>query len=62
MSHRYAHGRWSTVAQLAAGAGAGFYVLPEVEDEVLVGFVEGEPVVTRSLLDEAPLDGETACW
>jgi uncharacterized protein involved in type VI secretion and phage assembly len=34
---------WARVAQPAAGAGRGFYWLPEVNDEVLVAFEMGEP-------------------
>jgi uncharacterized protein involved in type VI secretion and phage assembly len=33
---------WVSVIQPAAGAGRGFYWLPEVEDEVLVAFERGE--------------------
>ena len=33
---------WARVVQPAAGAGRGFYWLPEVEDEVLVAFERGE--------------------
>lgn len=35
-------GDWCRVAQPAAGAGRGFYWLPQVEDEVLVAFERGE--------------------
>jgi uncharacterized protein involved in type VI secretion and phage assembly len=34
---------WARVAQPAAGAGRGFYWLPEVNDEVLLAFEMGEP-------------------
>jgi uncharacterized protein involved in type VI secretion and phage assembly len=34
---------WARVAQPAAGAGRGFYWLPEVGDEVLIAFELGEP-------------------
>ncbi len=34
---------WARVAQPAAGAGRGFYWLPEVEDEVLIAFELGQP-------------------
>ena len=34
---------WARVSQPAAGAGRGFYWLPEVGDEVLVAFELGEP-------------------
>jgi len=43
---------WVRVVQPAAGAGRGFYWLPEVEDEVLVAFERGEasrPYVVGSL-------------
>ena len=33
---------WARVSQPAAGAGRGFYWIPEVEDEVLVAFERGE--------------------
>jgi uncharacterized protein involved in type VI secretion and phage assembly len=34
---------WARVAQPAAGAGRGFYWIPEIEDEVLVAFELGDP-------------------
>jgi phage protein D/phage baseplate assembly protein gpV len=34
---------WARVVQPGAGANRGFLVLPEVKDEVLVGFVHGDP-------------------
>ena len=34
---------WARVAQPYAGAGGGFFAMPEVGDEVLVAFVEGDP-------------------
>lgn len=43
---------WCRVAQPSAGAGRGFYWLPQVEDEVLVAFERGEanvPYVIGSL-------------
>ena len=43
---------WIRVAQPAAGAGRGFYWLPHVNDEVLIGFERGEahrPYVVGSL-------------
>ncbi|HWE22704.1 MAG TPA: phage baseplate assembly protein V [Myxococcales bacterium] len=36
-------GDWARVAQPAAGAGRGFYWLPEVGDEVLIAFELGQP-------------------
>jgi len=45
-------GDWCRVAQPAAGAGRGFYWLPQVNDEVLVAFERGEarqPYVIGSL-------------
>ena len=43
---------WCRVAQPSAGAGRGFYWIPQVEDEVLVAFVYGDannPVILGSL-------------
>jgi uncharacterized protein involved in type VI secretion and phage assembly len=43
---------WARVAQPAAGAGRGFYWIPEINDEVLVAFERGdarEPVVLGAL-------------
>lgn len=43
---------WCRVAQPAAGAGRGFYLLPQVSDEVLIAFERGEahrPYVIGSL-------------
>jgi phage protein D/phage baseplate assembly protein gpV len=34
---------WARVVQPGAGADRGFLILPEVKDEVLVGFVHGDP-------------------
>jgi uncharacterized protein involved in type VI secretion and phage assembly len=34
---------WARVAQPYAGAESGFYTMPEIGDEVLVGFEEGDP-------------------
>ncbi len=45
-------GDWCRVAQPSAGAGRGFYWVPQVSDEVLVAFVRGEahmPIVIGSL-------------
>jgi len=35
---------WARVVTPMAGAGRGFYCLPEVDDEVLVAFEHGSPV------------------
>jgi uncharacterized protein involved in type VI secretion and phage assembly len=53
---------WARVAQPAAGAGRGFYWLPEVSDEVLVAFERGEaqrPYVIGALWNgqDKPMDG-----
>jgi uncharacterized protein involved in type VI secretion and phage assembly len=53
---------WARVAQPAAGAGRGFYWLPEVNDEVLVAFERGEanrPYVVGSVWNgkDKPMDG-----
>jgi len=53
---------WVRVVQPAAGAGRGFYWLPEVNDEVLVAFDHGEakqPFVLGSLWNgkDKPMDG-----
>jgi len=53
---------WARVAQPAAGAGRGFYWLPQVNDEVLVAFERGEahtPYVIGSLWNgkDKPMDG-----
>lgn len=52
---------WCRVAQPAAGAGRGFYWLPQVSDEVLVAFERGEahrPYVIGSLWNgkDKPMD------
>jgi len=46
---------WARVASPMAGAGRGFYCLPEPEDEVIVSFVHGDiryPVVLGALWNE----------
>jgi uncharacterized protein involved in type VI secretion and phage assembly len=53
---------WVRVTQPAAGAGRGFYWLPEVSDEVLVAFERGEaqrPYVVGALWNgkDKPMDG-----
>ena len=53
---------WVRVVQPAAGAGRGFYWIPEVEDEVLVAFERGEshrPYVIGALWNgkDKPMDG-----
>jgi uncharacterized protein involved in type VI secretion and phage assembly len=53
---------WVRVTQPAAGAGRGFYWLPEVNDEVLVAFERGEaqrPYVVGALWNgkDKPMDG-----
>jgi uncharacterized protein involved in type VI secretion and phage assembly len=53
---------WARVTQPAAGAGRGFYWLPEVNDEVLVAFERGEaqrPYVVGALWNgkDKPMDG-----
>ena len=53
---------WVRVVQPAAGAGRGFYWLPEVSDEVLVAFERGEaqkPYVVGALWNgkDKPMDG-----
>jgi len=57
---------WARVIGTGAGAGRGTYWLPEVNDEVLIGFEQGDmsrPVVIGGLWngeDEPPLDSGTA--
>jgi uncharacterized protein involved in type VI secretion and phage assembly len=53
---------WARVVQPAAGAGRGFYWIPEVNDEVLVAFERGEanrPFVVGALWNgkDKPMDG-----
>ena len=53
---------WCRVAQPAAGAGRGFYFVPQVNDEVLIAFERGEanqPYVIGSLWNgqDKPMDG-----
>ena len=56
---------WARVAQPAAGAGRGFYWLPEVGDEVLIAFELGQanrPYVLGALWNgkDKPMDGAYA--
>src|SRR5579859_5028492 len=56
---------WARVVQPAAGAGRGFYWLPEVNDEVLVAFQLGDahvPYVLGALWNgkDKPMDGAYA--
>jgi len=47
---------WATVAQIYAGDGYGAYWIPEIDDQVIVAFMQGQlrqPIVVGSLYSQA---------
>jgi hypothetical protein len=65
VSHRYEGGRtWITLVSLGGGRDRGFFALPEVGDEVLVGFEHGDPerpIVLGSLWNVPARADESPC-
>jgi uncharacterized protein involved in type VI secretion and phage assembly len=68
VSHRYTHEgsghRYHTLLRLTRQDSGLYYFLPEVDDEVLVAFINGDaarPVVVGSLWDEPARPEERAC-